>query len=375
MLSIDSSFDGGNIEVIKATEAHDIQLKIRPDTESDFFQWFAFRIIGARDLACTARILNAGQASFPAGWDGYKMVVSHDMASWFRIPTTYKDGILEVTHTLKNDSEYFAYFAMYPMERHARLIAKCQSALGVRLIVPGFTAMKRPIEVLLFGEKVEEKPSFWVIARQHPGETMAEWFMEGLLKRLLDNQDGAVQRLLQRVNIFAVPNMNPDGSVLGNLRVNSTGINLNREWENPSEALSPEVFHIRNMMIDSHIKLCLDVHGDEALPYNFIAGFEGIAEASETQLRIMNTYRDNLERLNPDFQTLHGYPKVQRGKGMKTTATGYLSAYQGAVSMTLEMPFKDAQNAPNSLFGWSPERSMALGRSTVEALLSVIDDF
>ena len=203
---------------------------------------------------------------------------------------------------------------------------------------------------------------------------MAEWFMEGLLDRLLNHQDGAVRSLLQRAVLYAVPNMNPDGSVLGNLRVNSQGVNLNREWENPSMEKSPEVFYVRNMMIKSKIRFCLDVHGDEGLPFNFIAGFEGIAEASDHQLGVMNKFRDTLAQLNPDFQLANGYPKVAKGKGMKTTSTGYLAAFHGAVSMTLEMPFKDAANAPDERFGWSPERSMALGRSSIEAILSVLDE-
>ena len=39
--------------------------------------------------------------------------------------------------------------------------------------------------------------------------------------------------------------MNPDGSVLGNLRTNAAGANLNREWENPTLERSPEVFSVR----------------------------------------------------------------------------------------------------------------------------------
>ena len=38
MLGIISSFDGGNIEVVKADDPSDIQLKIRSDTNADFFQ-------------------------------------------------------------------------------------------------------------------------------------------------------------------------------------------------------------------------------------------------------------------------------------------------------------------------------------------------
>ncbi|MBT7730257.1 MAG: carboxypeptidase family protein [Rhodospirillaceae bacterium] len=374
MLRIISSFDGGNIEVVKADDPCDIQLNIRQDTNAEFLQWFYFKVIGVKNTPCTIKILNAGEASFTRGWENYKAVASVDQQYWTRVPTEYENGILEIQSTPSSDAVCYAYFVPYPSDRHSELIARCQASEGVGLSVPGLTKQNRPIEVLTFGSMADNKPALWIIARQHPGETMAEWFMEGLLDRLLNQQDGAVRSLLQRATLYTVPNMNPDGSMLGNLRVNSLGVNLNREWENPSIDNSPEVFHVRKMMIESKIRFCLDVHGDEGLPFNFIAGFEGIAEASEKQLAIMNKFRNTLAQVNPDFQLENGYPKVARGKGMKTTSTGYLAAYHGAVSMTLEMPFKDAENAPDEHFGWSPERSMALGRSSVESMLAVIDE-
>jgi hypothetical protein len=51
----------------------------------------------------------------------------------------------------------------------------------------------------------------WLYARQHPGETMAEWWMEGALEKLLDNRIGD-RRLRQKATFHVVPNMNPDGS-------------------------------------------------------------------------------------------------------------------------------------------------------------------
>jgi murein tripeptide amidase MpaA len=374
MISINAAFDGGNIEVALADAPDDIQLNIRKDSQSDFFQWFSFRLTGARGQDCVIRIMNAGQASYTRGWEGYQAVASSDRVTWRRVPTTYENGVLTIRDTPETDAAHYAYFAPYSMERHNDLVARCQAVDGVELLVPGVTAQGRPIDVLRFGERADGKPSLWVIARQHPGETMAEWFMEGFLDRLIDTEDGAAAALRRSAVIHAVPNMNPDGGALGNLRVNSVGTNLNREWEAPSLERSPEVFHVRRMMQESGIDLCLDVHGDEGLPYNFIAGFEGIAEASVAQLAAMNTFRDTLAWLNPDFQTAHGYPKVTPGKGMKTTSTGYLAAYHGVVSMTLEMPFKDTANAPNPSVGWSPDRAKALGRSTVEAMLSVAGD-
>ncbi|MCD0229135.1 carboxypeptidase family protein, partial [Enterobacter hormaechei subsp. steigerwaltii] len=123
---------------------------------------------------------------------------------------------------------------------------------------------------------VESDLKIWITARQHPGETMAEWFVEGLLGRLLDPQDPTARTLLDRATFYIVPNMNPDGSALGNLRTNAAGANLNREWENPTVEKSPEVFFVREKMLETGVDLFLDIHGDEGLPFVFVAGTEGV---------------------------------------------------------------------------------------------------
>ena len=48
-LHITSAFDGGNIIVHSANDPANIRLAIRPDNASDFFQWFYFRVSGAKD--------------------------------------------------------------------------------------------------------------------------------------------------------------------------------------------------------------------------------------------------------------------------------------------------------------------------------------
>ncbi|KAK0359288.1 hypothetical protein LTR94_031924, partial [Friedmanniomyces endolithicus] len=44
----------------------------------------------------------------------------------------------------------------------------------------------------------------------------------------------------------------------------------------------------------------------------------------------------------------------------------------GAVSVTLEMPFKDHDPNPDATFGWSGERSAQLGVSCLEVLTEMI---
>ena len=47
---------------------------------------------------------------------------------------------------------------------------------------------------------------------------------------------------------YTVPNMCPDGSRRGHLRTNAAGANLNRQWAEPSAAVSPEALAVRNLM-------------------------------------------------------------------------------------------------------------------------------
>jgi murein tripeptide amidase MpaA len=152
------------------------------------------------------------------------------------------------------------------------------------------------------------------------------------------------------------------------LRTNAAGINLNREWHAPSTALSPEVLAIRSAMDETGVNFCIDVHGDEAIPHVFLAGFEGIPAITEAQLAGFQRYRAVLARRTPDFQTRHGYPVARPGQANLAMATNQIAERYGAVAMTLEMPFKDNDDLPCGEQGWSPERSALLGRDCLAAL-------
>ena len=115
MIAINAAFDGGNIEVEKAEEASDIQLTIRKDSRAEFFQWFSFRLTGARGQGSVIKIMNAGRASYTRGWEGYQAVASSDRVTWRRVPTTYENGVLTIRDTPDSDAVHYAYFAPYSM--------------------------------------------------------------------------------------------------------------------------------------------------------------------------------------------------------------------------------------------------------------------
>ncbi|KUM02511.1 carboxypeptidase family protein [Chromobacterium subtsugae] len=373
-MKISSNFDAGSIEIVSADTAEDIQLRIRRDNAAEFAQWFYFRAQGAAYQHCNFRFLNAGECAYPQGWVDYQAMASYDRINWFRVPTRYEDGVMTIEHVPLSGSIYYAYFEPYSYEQHLNLIGQAQGSGLCQVSDLGSTVQGRDINLLTIGHEVESDLKIWITARQHPGETMAEWLVEGLLNRLLDPQDPTSRALLDRATFYVVPNMNPDGSVLGNLRTNAAGANLNREWSEPSLERSPEVLLVREKMLETGVDLFLDIHGDENLPYVFLAGTEGVPSWSEKLEALADNFRHHLLLASPDYQTEHGYPRNEAGKANMGIATNWVCEQFGCLAFTLEMPFKDNNNLPDDDFGWNGQRSLRLGEALLSPIYAVLND-
>lgn len=371
---ISANFDGGNIEVINQDNINDVQLAIRPDQGGEFFQWFNFKLQGTVGQRYTLNIINAGDASYTKGWEDYQAAATYDRQQWFRLPTHYQDGILTIEVELDCDAIQIAYFAPYSYERHQDLLSAVQVHPLVSLEHLGLTLDERDITLVKVGNGDEDKANIWITARQHPGETMAEWLVEGLLNNLLDSDSPTAKALLDKANFYIVPNMNPDGSVRGHLRTNAVGVNLNREWQTSSLEKSPEVYHVVNKMKETGVDFYYDVHGDEGLPYVFLAGCEGVPSYNGDRAKLQDKFVNALLMASADFQNEFGYDKDEPGQANLTVASNWVAETFGCLSNTLEMPFKDNANMLDPMSGWSPERSIYLGEASLMAMLAVIND-
>ncbi len=370
-LKISTQFDAGAVEVVSATSAAAIDLNIRQDSHAPITQWFYFRLQGANGQACTMRFLNAGKSAYPDGWKDYRAMASYDRVDWFRVPTSFDGEVMTITHTPEMDSVYYAYFEPYSWERHLQLLDRAQMSEQVRLLDLGSTIDGRDMNVLVIGDPAAAK-KVWVIARQHPGETMAEWFVEGMLDALLDPAEPFGRQLLQQAVFYVVPNMNPDGAVRGNLRTNAAGANLNREWLAPTMERSPEVFVVRQKMHETGCDLFLDVHGDEGLPYVFAAGSGALPAFTPEQAAQERRFADAFKIASPDFQDQHGYGDAPYTDETLTMGSPYGTHAFGCLSLTLELPFKDNANDPDPAVGWNGARSAALGAAVLQAIFQTL---
>jgi hypothetical protein len=63
-IEITAAFDSGNIEVLGIAGA-EATLAIRKDRQSDFFQWFHFRVAGGRGRDLVLRLTGLNAAAYP----------------------------------------------------------------------------------------------------------------------------------------------------------------------------------------------------------------------------------------------------------------------------------------------------------------------
>lgn len=367
LITVNTRFDAGSIIINDISDLNNLRFGIRNDSNSHFAQWFYFQLTGVKNQEITCHLEQLEQTAYPKGWENYNVCASYDNQNWFRIPSSFAENTLSWSISPTCNSIYFAYFEPYSYNRHQELIAGANNHPLVTHEVLGLTLEQRPIDLLTIGNP-HAVNKIWIIARQHPGETMAEWFMEGLINRLLNEHSAVSKILLEDCVFYLVPNMNPDGAYNGNLRTNIAGMNLNREWLNPTMDKSPEVYLVRAKMLATGATMFFDIHGDEALPYIFTAGCGDNQSYSAKQQQLEKYFEEVLVTINPDYQTTYGYERGHFTVDTPTIATSWVGNQFDCLAFTLEMPFKDNANLPDETFGWNGYRSFLLGQDLLTAI-------
>lgn len=379
-MNISSEFDSGSIEVVSVTSPTNIQLKLKPDNNACIRQWFHFRLDTGEKEVHKITIINAGKSSFSSALKGYEVLASYDQKHWFRVKTNYDEQSLFIHHTPAHSRVFYAYFVPYGFERHQALMTKVIESDFCSSKNLGTTADNHAIDLLIIGEEAAHKQKVWVIGGQHPGETMTQWFIEGLLTRLL-SKDPLRQQLLSSAVFYLVPNMNIDGSVRGNHRTNGAGLNLNRQWHQPSESECPEVYYVRQAMHEKGVDLFLDIHGDEEIPYAFMMG----GNSSVQMKQAADDFKQSFAQSNGNFQTTFdysNYPMVNGTSCCGTTcnqqhelvkATDYVEEHFGCLSLLLELPFKTQSSVATDDDCDPQHRCIALGDSILQPIVKYIE--
>ena len=109
-IQITAAFDSGNIEVL-SVQGSEARLAIRKDRDSDFFQWFHFRVSGGKGRECTLRLTGLNAAAYPGSWPAYRAAVSEDRHYWARAETAWDEAADGGTLTIRyTPASHIAWF-------------------------------------------------------------------------------------------------------------------------------------------------------------------------------------------------------------------------------------------------------------------------
>lgn len=301
---IEVNIESGNF-VVQTITKDQIIGEIKKDSNNKDFQWFYFILEGENHSAIKIIIKNVVASSYPAAWENYQVCIRHDGAdSWHTVNTKLEHNDLVFTINLNNSKCEIAYFIPYTLKQHQNLNERfsslnvCKNQFAVlannKVAVQGF--------YLSSDETRNRKNNIWIIARQHSGESIVGWFMEGILETLESNSNLS-REILNKYNLVIVPNANPAGVNEGNHRTNATGYDLNRSWLNPDPSSCPEISTIIEWMHLHQPKLVLDIHGDERTPHPYVLINPGTVSDHEQQL--LNKLATNCSNLEIRHQLVN----------------------------------------------------------------------
>lgn len=366
-----NNFYGGSIDYVRSPDAISVVLKLRSDPSLGFKQNFCFSIVDGAHLDHII-IENAGSATFPKGWANYEAFVSGDEINWSRAPTAFINGKLIIKHQLGRACTWYSYFPPYKDADHTILLTRCKNAVDVAVRQHSVTAHDS-IELITVGSRHPHALQIWAIGRQHPGESQASWWMEGFVNALLNSNEHYTKRLLQAACVHIVPNMNPDGSRLGYYRTNSHGRNLNTSWSEACLEETPAVKLVLDEMVRTGMDFCIDVHGDEEMPFVFSGKVDQLTKRPEPVVAAYDAFVQKLASWDPAFRTDGGYVRPHTKSNPLSFCSPALSNRFVRPSITLELPFKRLQAKNGMRIEYGAGGCIHTGRSSVKALAECIN--
>ncbi len=369
-MTIFSDFHGGSISIIDNPDGGQIRLGLKSDPSTRFAQGFSFGVAGgvkSQELV----IEKVAGSSFPKGWMNYQAFRSRDNVHWDRCETRYADGNLVIVHELSQTDTYYAYFPPYGPQQHNALLAFCKQDARASLTRLCATSELDQVDLISAGCESTNAMRVWILGRQHPGETQPSWWMEGFLRRMLDPLDPTSRGLLDQMRFHVVPNMNPDGSRLGHYRTNISGHNLNASWDRATMKDTPAVWSVLQQMETVGIDFCLDIHGDEEIPFAFIASVDRLLPLAPVTIRTLDLFEDILARADPNFTSQPFLDRPHIKASPQSFCVPHLMQRFTIPAVTLELPFKryNAHSLPMRDFGI--QECMQSGR----IMVSVMSEF
>lgn len=243
---IDSSILRLNDSTLLRSYSFDIYSKPDPINPVDTTlppsaRWYHFLMTGVKDIELHLNFHNSDARRPFYSYDG----VNYERFSKFESPDRHT-----IRTVAKRDSLYIAYFAPYTFNYLKKRVKEWDISEDVDISVFGNSTQGRPMYLMTITDKNvpdEGKKVIYMHARVHTSEAPANWHLDGFLDILASDTPYA-RALKQNCIFFIVPNTNPDGVFEGLSRSNTSGVNIEINWNRPEEQTTIEIQNLKSLL-------------------------------------------------------------------------------------------------------------------------------
>ncbi|MDX1979859.1 MAG: M14-type cytosolic carboxypeptidase [Bryobacteraceae bacterium] len=246
--TIHTNFEGGNLGREEVVSNQHLRLGLKGQTDQDGrnrqANWYYFRVEGVR----VGQPFRIDLVDLPGEYN-YKPnrgavtkdtppVISYDNETWRHV-TDFEYDAAGPKVTLKitpNKSRFWiAHTPPYTLRHLNRLRAVAGKQPSFQEEVIGKSVRGRSIYLWTIGKGPK---TAWLMFRQHSWESGSSWAGEGAVRALLSPE---AAKLREEVTWKIFPLCDPDGVVLGGVRFNVNGYDLNRNWDVEDGVKMPEI--------------------------------------------------------------------------------------------------------------------------------------